>query len=93
MVSLYTIFEQLRNFVLHTLRVEIFAGINFRAFRGFSHKSRKFVPAKNLNLLNPRKLITAKIFFRYIFFNLGHFKKIHNFTFNDSQKLIPVKNP
>ena len=58
-----------------TLRVEILAGITFRAFRGFLRKPRKIVPAKNLDLLNPRKSIPAKKIFLYIFFNLGHFLK------------------
>ena len=38
----------------------MFAGINFRAFRGFCPKLRKFVPGKYSILLKPRKLIPAK---------------------------------
>ena len=35
-------------------------GTNFRFFRGFSAKSRKFEPAKIFQSSKPRKLITAK---------------------------------
>ena len=48
-------------FILTTLMVLIFAGTNFRGFRT---KSRKFVPAKYLDLSKPRKLIPAKFFFK-----------------------------
>ena len=37
-----------------TLMVLIFAGTNFRGFRGFRTKSRKFVPAKCLDLSKPQ---------------------------------------
>ena len=43
-----------------TLVVLIFAGINFRAFRGFCPKSRKFVSTKYSILLKSQKLIPAK---------------------------------
>ena len=46
---------------LATLMVLIFTGTNFRGFRT---KSRKFVPAKCLDLSKPRKLIPAKFFFK-----------------------------
>ena len=39
-------------------------GNNFRGFCGFRTKSRKFVPAKCLDLSKPRKLIPAKFFFK-----------------------------
>ena len=44
--------------------VLIFAGTNFRRIRGFRTKSRKFVPAKYLDLSKPRKLVPAKFFFQ-----------------------------
>ena len=43
-----------------TLKELIFAGTNFRFFRGFSPKSRKFAPAKIFPSSKPRKLIPAK---------------------------------
>ena len=39
-------------------------GTNFRGFGGFCTKSRKFVPAKCLDLSKPRKLIPARFFFK-----------------------------
>ena len=45
---------------LNTLVVLIFVCINFRGFGGFCPKSQKFVPAKYLILLKPRKFIPAK---------------------------------
>ena len=52
-------------FILTTLMVLIFAGTNFRGFRT---KSRKFVPAKCLDLSKPRKLIPANFFFKKLDF-------------------------
>ena len=44
-----------------TLREIIFAGINFRGFRGFLPNRRKLIPAKNLFCPKPRKLVPAKL--------------------------------
>ena len=50
--------------ILTTLKELIFAGNNFRFFRGFSAKSRKFEPAKIFPSSKPRKLIPAKNAFK-----------------------------
>ena len=52
-----------------TLKELIFAGTNFRFFRCFSAKSRKFEPAKIFPSSKPRELIPAKNF-RKCFQNL-----------------------
>ena len=57
---IFIVYTSINGLIQCTLVVLVFAGIIFRAFRGFCPKSLKFVPAKYSTLLKPRKLIPAK---------------------------------
>ena len=59
-----TIFElvNISNFILHTLRVEIFAGRKFCVFRGFHLNLRNQVPAKFSEISYLRNEIPVKFF-------------------------------
>ena len=71
--QVYSQFQSLRQ-IKPSLRVETFAGKNFRDFRNFDPFSQKFLPGKKLNLENA------------IFF----FRKSNFFPLFSSVKTLPV---